>query len=332
MGERRVSVTGVEVAISWYLLYLLIEKKRLLGPQTPTPPSPHPHLSPLEYPITGQIGEKLKGPRLNPGHDLGWESPGVYLATVVQHKPPQPVSSPLSAPARWPLPGVPLRGRRSGITLRGAPVLWRPLIYSPPFFLLLHREGASQTGSCTRACPVGFFKLRRGKKRGFCAKCMLRGCSECTTRHYCSICKAGLVRHAGRCRKKCPFGTEISPRTPGLCLSSPTPPTDLDNEIIKINRTWATTKTATTTIQPISNATSTSSLPPDRPPKRKRKKKRKKGRKNKKRHRRRKHKKNRLRNRRRKEMRRRRLRQQKERRRKKMSNREARVTFSLAPH
>ncbi|MPC64010.1 hypothetical protein E2C01_058120 [Portunus trituberculatus] len=56
-------------------------------------------------------------------------------------------------------------------------------------------------------------------------KCMLRGCSECTTRHYCSICKAGLVRHAGRCRKKCPFGTEISPRTPGLCLSSPTPPT-----------------------------------------------------------------------------------------------------------
>ncbi|XP_045128102.1 R-spondin-1-like [Portunus trituberculatus] len=192
------------------------------------------------------------------------------------------------------------------------------LACKPPFFLLLHRDGASQTASCTRACPMGFFKLRRGKKRGFCAKCMLRGCSECTTRHYCSICKAGLVRHAGRCRKKCPFGTEISPRTPGLCLSSPTPPTDLDNEITKINRTWATTKTTTTTILPTSNGTTTSSLPTDRPPKRKRKKKRKKGRKNKKRHRRRKHKKNRLRNRQRKEMRRRRLREQRERRRKKL--------------
>ncbi|XP_042213439.1 R-spondin-1-like [Homarus americanus] len=79
------------------------------------------------------------------------------------------------------------------------------LACKPPFFLILQREGARQTASCTRSCPAGFYKLKRNKKRGFCAKCKLRGCSECSTRHYCSVCKVGLVRHAGRCRKRCPM-------------------------------------------------------------------------------------------------------------------------------
>ncbi|XP_069192345.1 R-spondin-1 [Procambarus clarkii] len=181
------------------------------------------------------------------------------------------------------------------------------LACKPPYFLLLHREGARQTASCARVCPVGFYKFKRNKKRGFCAKCMLRGCSECSTRHYCSVCKTGLVRHAGRCRKRCPPGTLLGPRSQGLCLSTPTPAPDLaENEIVVGNTTWPRVATPT---PPSPNATTTL-----KPPRKKRKRKREKEKnKKKERHRRRKHKEARLRNRRRKDRRRRRFRRIKER-------------------
>ncbi|XP_042867796.1 R-spondin-1-like [Penaeus japonicus] len=111
------------------------------------------------------------------------------------------------------------------------------LACKPPFFLLLQRDGARQTATCTRACPRGFYKIRRKKKRGFCAKCMLRGCEECTTRHYCSVCKTGKFRHAGRCYKRCPEGTVISARSPGLCLPPPVTLPDVYNEIEASNAT-----------------------------------------------------------------------------------------------
>ncbi|XP_068215615.1 R-spondin-1-like [Palaemon carinicauda] len=106
------------------------------------------------------------------------------------------------------------------------------LACKPPYFLYLHRDGSRQTALCTRSCPVGFYKLKRKNKQGFCAKCMLRGCRECSTRHFCSVCKRGLVRHAGRCRKRCPEDTVPSARYPGLCLSAPeTVPGKSSNEI-----------------------------------------------------------------------------------------------------
>nr|XP_053635511.1 R-spondin-3-like [Cherax quadricarinatus] len=166
----------------------------------------------------------------------------------------------------------------------------------PPFSLLLHREGARQTASCTRVCPSGFYKLKRNKKRGFCAKCMLRGCSECSTRHYCSVCKTGLLRHAGRCRKRCPPGTKLSARSPGLCLSIPTPAPDVAvNEIDRGNSSWPWLTPPKSTQTPV-NATQTpvnaTSLPTElTPPKRRRKKKRRKEKdKRRERHRRRKYK------------------------------------------
>ncbi|XP_066945710.1 R-spondin-1-like [Macrobrachium rosenbergii] len=101
-----------------------------------------------------------------------------------------------------------------------------------PYFLYLHRDGSRQTALCTRSCPGGFYKLKRKNKQGFCAKCMLRGCVECATRHFCSVCKRGLVRYAGRCRKRCPEGTKLGVRFPGLCLSAPeTVPDKSSNEI-----------------------------------------------------------------------------------------------------
>ncbi|CAL4060363.1 unnamed protein product, partial [Meganyctiphanes norvegica] len=97
------------------------------------------------------------------------------------------------------------------------------LACKPPYYLLLLREGHSQIALCRKTCPKGFYKIRRKKKRGFCGKCMIRGCSQCSTRHFCSDCKNGWVRYAGRCHKQCPPGTTIGPRYPGLCL--PAPPT-----------------------------------------------------------------------------------------------------------
>ncbi|XP_045616966.2 R-spondin-3 [Procambarus clarkii] len=72
------------------------------------------------------------------------------------------------------------------------------LACKPPFFLLLHREGTRQTASCTRACPRGFYKLKK-KRNGFCAKCTMRGCSECLGDHYCSSCNPHYVNFFGKC-------------------------------------------------------------------------------------------------------------------------------------
>ncbi|KAK4300904.1 hypothetical protein Pmani_026929 [Petrolisthes manimaculis] len=193
-----------------------------------------------------------------------------------------------------------------------------------PYFLLLHRDGTHQTASCTRSCPPGFYKLRRRRKHnnnrgGFCAKCMLRGCRECSTRHYCSVCKTGLVRHAGRCRKRCPLGTSPAARAPGLCLPAPSRPPDLSgNEITVGNSSWP--RLTTPLPSPSTNATTTTPAVTPTPTKKERKKKRRRDKdKKRQRHKRRKHKRTRLRNRRRKERRRRRMRQNRQRRRKKIS-------------
>ncbi|XP_071538341.1 uncharacterized protein [Panulirus ornatus] len=173
----------------------------------------------------------------------------------------------------------------------------------PPFFLLLQREGVRQTAICTRACPQGFYNLTRKKKRGFCAKCMLRGCRECSTRHYCSVCKNGLVGHAGRCRKRCPPGTHLSPRSPRLCISVSTTPTpDLEGNEIATANTTSSTQVETSRSAPDVNATSL--LPPTLSEEKRKKFKEKR----RERHKRRKNKKMRQRNRRRKERRRRRRR------------------------
>ncbi|XP_063611805.1 R-spondin-1-like isoform X1 [Penaeus indicus] len=149
------------------------------------------------------------------------------------------------------------------------------LACKPPFYLLLRRDGPRQTATCTRACPRGFYKIKRKKKRGFCAKCMLRGCEECSTRHYCSVCKTGKFRHAGRCYKRCPEGTLISPRSPGLCLPAPLPVPDVYNEIEVTNAT--TPSPAPSPPGPPTNATSTERTTKRTRKRRKRKRRKEKG-------------------------------------------------------
>nr|XP_053648235.1 R-spondin-1-like [Cherax quadricarinatus] len=73
------------------------------------------------------------------------------------------------------------------------------LACKPPFFLLLNREGTRQTAFCTRACPRGFYKLKKKRENGFCAKCTMRGCVECLGVHYCSVCQKDFTNFFGKC-------------------------------------------------------------------------------------------------------------------------------------
>ncbi|KAK8397204.1 hypothetical protein O3P69_004727 [Scylla paramamosain] len=67
-----------------------------------------------------------------------------------------------------------------------------------PYFLVLQREGARQTASCTKTCPRGFFKVKK-KRNGFCTKCTMLGCEECLGPHYCSTCQRHFFNYFGKC-------------------------------------------------------------------------------------------------------------------------------------
>ncbi|XP_076035605.1 uncharacterized protein LOC143021776 [Oratosquilla oratoria] len=72
------------------------------------------------------------------------------------------------------------------------------LACKPPYFLSIRRYGFRQTATCTKACPVGFYKLRV-KKQGVCARCLQTGCAECRTEYYCAVCKPGFLHQSGKC-------------------------------------------------------------------------------------------------------------------------------------
>ncbi|ROT72233.1 R-spondin-3 [Penaeus vannamei] len=104
------------------------------------------------------------------------------------------------------------------------------LACKPPFYLLLRRDGARQTASCTRACPRGFYKVTK-KRNGFCAKCTMRGCAECDRHHYCSRCAADFVNFFGKCIPSHPENALETPyprktiySPPAILETSGTPP------------------------------------------------------------------------------------------------------------